>query len=80
MNLKEKVKSDLNMLKQMVRVAQEAKRKKWSYEGLDPSVRVTSPGELYEWQMSQIPKLIEEIEGNLKKLEGKKSCMNIKER
>ncbi len=79
MSLLETIKSDLAMLRQMVRVAKEAKAKGWCLEGMDPRFRATSPGDLYEWQMSQIPKMIDKIEGNIKKLEGKISCMNTKE-
>lgn len=80
MDLKEKIKYDLNMLRQMVRVAKEAKDRGWSLEGMDPRFRATSPGELYEWQMSQIPKMIAEIEANIKKLEGNLKCTNTKQR
>ena len=72
MSLLSETKYDLYILKQMVARAKEAKANQWSYEGMDPRFRATSPGELYEYLMGQIPDLVEKIEGNLKKLGGKK--------
>ncbi len=71
MSLQSEIDYDLYLLKQMVRVAEEALENRWSYEGMDPKYRATSPGDIFEWHMSQIPDLMEKVRGNLKKLGGK---------
>jgi hypothetical protein len=70
MTLKEKIEFDLYMIRQMIDVAKEAKANKWSLEGMAPEFRETSPGDIYEFHMRQIPKTLKMIEGNIKKLEG----------
>lgn len=68
-DLLDKIKFNIYWLRQQVAVAKEAKARKWSYEGMDPQFRHTSPGGLYEYHMNTIPKLMAETEQLIKTLE-----------
>lgn len=66
------VKNDILTLKKLIELAIYAKGNGWSYEGIDPNYRVTSPGDIYEYYLNQMPELIEKIEGKIRELEGRK--------
>jgi hypothetical protein len=50
------------MLRQTVARAKEAKEMGWTLDGIDPSCRATSPGDIYEFLIEEIQQLIKEKE------------------
>lgn len=66
----ETIRYKMSTLRQTVARAKEAKGNKWSYEGMDPRFRVTSPGDIYEYHIKNFDELVNEIEYLIEKLGG----------
>lgn len=69
--MKTTIKQDLKELRNIITVARDAKARGWSIKGMGNNYQKTSPGELYEYLLSQIPVIIEKIEKQIRKLGGK---------